>query len=101
MSVNVPSDVKHSTQPLTSTFSARSYALRMISSLFTGKSLLFDGTICVRRDNGRNVAESDSRGNAPAVKRGSSAGNSRPSRDIVGPPRWLGERPDSAPTGQF
>src|SRR5258706_3372501 len=41
MSVNVPSDVKHSTQPLTSTFSARSYALRMICSLFTGKSFLF------------------------------------------------------------
>src|SRR5579862_8222515 len=41
MSVNVPSELKHSTQPLTSTFSARSYALRMICSLFTGKSFLF------------------------------------------------------------
>src|SRR5882672_1445498 len=34
MSVNVPSGVKHSTQPLTSIFSASSYALRMICSLF-------------------------------------------------------------------
>src|SRR5262249_16707847 len=42
MSVNVPSDVKHSTQPLTSTFSASSYALRMICSLFIGKPFLFD-----------------------------------------------------------
>src|SRR5579859_676149 len=43
MSVNVPSGVKHSTQPLTSSFSATSYALRMISSLFIGDSSLFDG----------------------------------------------------------
>src|SRR6266536_894424 len=42
VSVNVPSEVKHSTQPLTSTFSASSYALRMICSLFIGKSFLFD-----------------------------------------------------------
>src|SRR5579863_2546612 len=42
MSVNVPSDVKHPTQPLTSTFAARSYALRTICSLLMGKSLLLD-----------------------------------------------------------
>jgi hypothetical protein len=42
MSVNVPSERKHSTQPLTSTFSASSYAPRMICSLFMGKSFLFD-----------------------------------------------------------
>src|SRR5260370_26110990 len=42
MSVNVPSGVKHPTQPLTSTFSASSYALRMISSLFMGLTFLSD-----------------------------------------------------------
>src|SRR5258708_35241790 len=42
MSVNGPSEVKVSTQPFTSTFSASSYALRTICSLFIGKSSLSD-----------------------------------------------------------
>src|SRR5260221_550155 len=36
MSVNVPLGAKHSTHPLTSTFSASEYALRTICSLFMG-----------------------------------------------------------------
>src|SRR5258708_6145930 len=42
ISVNVPSGVKQAVKPLTSTFSASSYALRMICSLFMGFSFRFE-----------------------------------------------------------
>src|SRR5712692_8866658 len=63
MSVNVPSGVKHSTQLLTSTFSATSYALRMICSLFMAMPFLFElraqerGDQVVRRSRGLEEAD--------------------------------------------